>query len=230
MIPLKDEIPTRRFPVVTASFIVINLLVFIYQLGLSQSETQELMLRFAFIPALYTGHAQLPVGLATLPGLSIITSMFMHGGFMHVAGNMLYLWIFGDNIEDYLGRVKFVIFYLVSGLAAVGLFTLTSWGSTVPLIGASGAIAGILGAYLVLYPHARVQTLIFFFFITRIQVPAKILLGFWFIMQLLYGLPELALNGAQGGGVAWFAHVGGFAFGYAYFRFTGKRAHWGYYS
>jgi membrane associated rhomboid family serine protease len=230
MIPLKDEIPTNRFPVITAGFIVINILVFIYQLWLDQRDYHEMLLRFAYIPALYTGNAQLPVGMATIPGISILTSMFMHGGFMHLAGNMLYLWIFGDNIEDFLGRVKYVIFYLVSGLAAVGVFTLTSWGSTVPLVGASGAIAGVLGAYMVLYPRARVHTIIFFGFITHVRIPAKILLGFWFILQLFQGLPDLVADGASSGGVAWFAHVGGFAFGYLYFKLTGKRAQWGYYS
>jgi membrane associated rhomboid family serine protease len=230
MIPIKDEIPTRRFPVLTASFIVVNLLVFLYQLSLSQQGYREMLLNFAYIPALYTGTAELPPGYGTPYGLSIITSMFMHGGFWHLAGNMLYLWIFGDNIEDYLGRIKFVIFYLVSGLAAVALFTVTSWDSTVPLVGASGAIAGILGAYMVLYPRARVHTIFFFFFIQHIRIPAKFLLGFWFIMQLFYGLPELAVGGSQGGGTAWFAHVGGFAFGYLYFRLTGKKPHWGYYA
>jgi len=229
MIPLKDEVPTRRFPYVTASIIIINALVFIYQLGLSPGTYREMMLKFAFIPALYTGSAHLPADLHVIPGVSIFTSMFMHGGFMHIAGNMLYLWIFGDNIEDFLGPVKFIIFYLVSGVIAVGVFTLTSWGSTVPLIGASGAIAGVLGAYLVLYPQARVNTLVFFFFITFIRIPAKILLGFWFILQLFYAIPELALGGSQGSGVAWFAHVGGFAFGYLYFKLTKKKSNWMFY-
>jgi membrane associated rhomboid family serine protease len=229
MIPLRDDIPTRRFPILTALLIAANVVVYIYQLTLDRYAYTATVFKYAYIPVSYTHFAPLYPELAVPYGITVFSSMFMHGGFMHLAGNMLYLWIFGNNVEDYLGRIKFVIFYLVSGIAAVALFTVISPNSEVPLIGASGAIAGVLGAYLVLYPRARIQALIFLgFFIQTIRVPAAILLGFWFLMQLLYGLPDL-MGGSQGGGVAWFAHVGGFAFGYLYFRLTGKRALWGYY-
>jgi membrane associated rhomboid family serine protease len=146
--------------------------------------------------------------------------MFMHGSFMHLAGNMLYLWIFGNNIEDFLGPVKFVIFYLAAGLAADFLFVVFSPSSQIPLVGASGAIAGVLGAYLILYPRARVLTVMFlFYFIRMIYLPAKIILGFWFFYQLLMSL--VATGG--GGGVAWLAHVGGFGFGWIWFRFVSGR-------
>lgn len=223
MIPLRDEIPTKGFPIVTGSLILINLCVYVYQLFLDPQAYNIMVYRYGFIPVEYTSLTPLFPQIALPLGVSAFTSMFLHGGFFHLAGNMLYLWIFGDNIEDHLGPVKFVIFYLISGLAAVLIFTVTSPGSKVPLIGASGAIAGVLGAYMFMYPRARVNTLIFFgFFIQVVRIPAKILLGFWFILQLFYALPGLAVGGG-GSGVAWFAHVGGFAFGYLFFRLSRKR-------
>jgi membrane associated rhomboid family serine protease len=224
MLPYKDEIPTRGFPVVTASIILINGFVYVYQLFLSPQAYELMMYKFGFIPIEYTHFTPLIPQLALPYGLTIVTSMFIHGGFLHIAGNMLYLWIFGDNIEDFLGGPKYLIFYLVSGLIAVAVFTASSPNSKVPLIGASGAIAGVLGAYMYLYPRARVHTLIFLgFWIMPVRISAKILLGFWFVLQLIYALPSLAI-GNGGGGVAWFAHVGGFAFGYLYFRLTKKRS------
>ena len=223
MIPLKDEIPTSRFPIVTVAFIVINVLVYFYQLFLNPQAYLAMVLKYGFIPLEYTHFTEVYPQLALPYGVTIVTSMFLHGGFMHLAGNMLYLWVFGDNIEDFLGRFKFIIFYLVSGFVAVLLFTVTSPASEIPLVGASGAIAGVLGAYMVLYPRARVHTLIFLgFFIQHVRIPAKFLLGFWFILQIF----SAVVSG--GSGVAWFAHVGGFAFGYLYFRLSGKRADWGY--
>ena len=146
--------------------------------------------------------------------------MFLHGGFMHLIGNMLFLWIFGNNIEDVLGPVKFIIFYLVAGLAANFLFVLFSPNSDIPLVGASGAIAGVLGAYLVLYPRARIVTLMWiFYFIRIVKLPAKFMLGFWFFYQLFMSMTDFA----GGGGVAWLAHVGGFAYGYLWFRLKKKR-------
>ncbi len=142
--------------------------------------------------------------------LAIITSMFLHGGLLHIGGNMLFLWVFGNNIEDRLGRWKFLIFYLLAGIIATYAQSLINTGSTVPLIGASGAVAGVLGAYLLLYPHARVTTLVIFFFITAIELPAIVVLGLWFVLQLFQGVGSVT---GQVGGVAYFAHVGGFVAG-----------------
>ncbi len=229
MIPLRDDIPTRGFPVVTASLIAVNVAVYLYQLTLNEYQYGAMIFKWGYMPVEYTHFVQVYPQLAVPYGLTILTSMFVHGGFMHLAGNMLYLWIFGNKVEDFLGKIKFIIFYLVSGMAAVALFTVTSPASEVPLVGASGAIAGVLGAYVALYPRARILALVFLgFFIQTVRVPAAILLGFWFVLQLLYGLPSL-LAGIQGGGVAWFAHVGGFAFGYFYFKLTRKKGEWGTY-
>jgi membrane associated rhomboid family serine protease len=228
VIPLKGDIPTRNFPAVTVGIIAINVAVYLFQLFLEPEAYQVVLYNFAFIPVEYTHFVRAVEPAISRPyGLTIFTSMFMHGGFMHLAGNMLYLWIFGHNIEDYLGKIKYIIFYLVSGVAAVIFFTATAPNADVPLVGASGAIAGILGAYIVLYPHARIQALVFLgFFIQTVRVPAVILLGLWFVMQLFSGV----VAGSGGGGVAFFAHVGGFAFGYLYFKLTKKRPVWGYYS
>ncbi|MEW5923078.1 MAG: rhomboid family intramembrane serine protease [Candidatus Zixiibacteriota bacterium] len=215
--PLKDENPTVNKPYVTVSLIVINTLVYLYTFPMNAKVFQIFMYKFGLIPyelvhlEEITPHFSFPVLLTPF------TSMFVHGGFMHLLGNMLFLWIFGNNVEDYLGPVKFIIFYLVSGLSAVFLFVLFGPNSQVPLVGASGAIAGVLGAYLVLFPHARIVTLIWLFFIQVVRIPAKFLLGFWFFYQLLMSVA------GGGGGVAWLAHVGGFAFGYIWFRFIAAR-------
>lgn len=223
MIPLRDDVPTRTFPIVTVILIAANVAIYLYQLFLSESAYTAMVYRWAYIPFEYTGGGQVVPDLAVPYGVTVITSMFLHGGFMHVAGNMLYLWIFGNNIEDYLGKVKFIIFYVISGFAAVATYTIFDPHSQVPLIGASGAIAGVMGAYMVLYPKARVQTLIFLgFFIQAVRIPAKILLVFWFVLQIISGLPGL-MGPSQGGGVAWFAHVGGFVFGWLYFKLAKKR-------
>ena len=148
--------------------------------------------------------------------LSLFSSMFLHGGFFHLAGNMLYLWIFGDNVEDQLGHVKFFVFYVLCGLAASLLHILSAPNSQVPMVGASGAIAGVLGAYMIRFPKARILTLIFFgFFIRVVRIPALFVLGFWFILQLFYALPSI---GSTSGGVAWFAHIGGFLAGIVLFK------------
>lgn len=231
MIPIRDEIPTRRFPIVTVTLIVVNVLIHFYQVLLSGHAATVFIYKWAYIPVEYTQFVQVYPQLALPFGVTVFSSMFLHGGIMHLAGNMLYLWIFGNNIEDYLGRIKFIIFYLVSGIVAVAVYTVTEPNSEIPLVGASGAIAGILGAYLVLYPRARIHTiLILGFFIQSVRLPAMILLGFWFILQVVSGLPAL-VSGPQGGGVAWFAHIGGFAFGFLYFKLTRKRPRyiWDYY-
>ena len=174
------------------------------------------LVKWGTIPFEITHGQELTPELSFSIPLSLFSSMFLHGGFLHLAGNMLYLWIFGDNVEDQLGHVKFFIFYIMCGLAASLLHIFTSPNSQVPMVGASGAIAGVLGAYMIRFPKARILTLIFFgFFIRVIRVPALFVLGFWFILQLLYALPSI---GSTSGGVAWFAHVGGFLAGIVLFK------------
>jgi membrane associated rhomboid family serine protease len=221
-LPLKDENPTRTKPYVTFILIVINCLVYFYSITKPGQGFQIFIYQFGLIPLELTRASELTPQFSSPIYLSPFTSMFLHGGFMHLAGNMLYLWIFGNNIEEHLGRIKFVIFYLLSGLAASLLFVVFDPSSDIPLVGASGAIAGILGAYLVLYPNARVLTLIFlFYFIRIVKVPAKFVLIFWFFYQLLMSFG--AIGGGSGGGVAWLAHVGGFAFGWVIIRITARR-------
>lgn len=223
MIPIRDEVPTRRTPVVTVAIIIANLLIHLYQTFLSAQAQTAFIYKWAFIPVEYTQFVEVYPQLALPYGLTLISSMFLHGGFFHLIFNMLYLWIFGNNIEDFFGPVKYIGFYLFSGIFATAIYTITDANSQIPLIGASGAIAGLLGAYLVLYPQARVQTLLILgFFIQWVRVPAKILLGFWIAIQIFSGVANL-FAGPAGGGTAWFAHIGGFAFGYFYFKITRKK-------
>jgi len=210
MIPLKDNIPSSRTPVITVGLIVINVLVYLNQLMLPPRAAVRFVYLYGLIPVEITGGELLVQHPVPLYG-TILTSMFVHGGLFHLAGNMLYLWIFGDNVEDRLGRVRFLLFYLLSGLAAAAAQILSDPHSQIPMVGASGAISGVLGAYLLLYPHARVVTLVFFgWFVRVIEIRALIVLGFWIVVQLVSGLLTW---GAQVGGVAWFAHVGGFIAG-----------------
>ena len=209
MIPLKDDNPTQTFPLITIGLVAINILVYIYQLTLSSEGLETFLFRYGAIPGRlihpFEGAQALP---QTIPfGLTIFSSMFLHGGLFHLLGNMLYLWIFGNNVEDYLGHVKYIIFYLISGFFAAFIHTLSDLNSSIPMIGASGAIAGVLGAYLVLFPRANISTLfIFIIFFKIIKVPAVLILGLWFLLQLLNA-------GSGGGSVAWYAHVGGFLTG-----------------
>jgi membrane associated rhomboid family serine protease len=208
MIPLKDDLPTRTFPFVTLVLIAANILIFFYEISLGPRSERFLFtwgaIPFNLVYGIESGKSPIPI-VATL-----FTSMFLHGGFMHVAGNMLYLWIFGNNIEDVMGHVRFIFFYLICGIAAVYSHALLDSTSQVPMIGASGAVSGVLGAYLLLFPHAKVLTLIpIFFFIQIVRVPAVLILGFWFVIQIVNGV----FSPRQGGGVAWFAHVGGFLVG-----------------
>ncbi len=205
MIPFRDDNPSSRFPVVTVTLIGLNVLVFLYQLVLAGSgQLDAFVMQAALIPS-----EVLRNPLGSFP--DFFTSMFMHGGWLHLGGNMLYLWIFGDNIEDTLGHGLFLIFYVACGIAADLAHLVTNLGSPVPTLGASGAIAGVLGAYLVLFPHARVQALIFLFRFVRVTtISALWVLGFWFILQLFEGVLTL---GSAGGGVAYFAHIGGFVAG-----------------
>jgi membrane associated rhomboid family serine protease len=212
MIPIHDNNPTHRTPIVTVSLIVICVLVFFWQVSLGPSAGTAAVYRFGFIPALLFTDASLPPELAAVPaGATLFTSMFLHGGFMHLAGNMLYLWVFGNNIEDVCGHGRFLVFYLLCGVAAAFAQALPNPTSEVPMIGASGAISGVLGAYLLLFPHARVYVLIPFWIVWMHEIPAGWLLGFWIVFQLVSGLAA----GSAEAGVAWWAHIGGFAAGMA---------------
>jgi membrane associated rhomboid family serine protease len=201
MIPLKDVIPTRTRPGVTITLVALNALVFFYQAALSPQEVEDFILVFGLIPADFSV-------------VTMFTSMFVHGGFAHVAGNLLYLWIFGDNVEDRLGHGRFVLFYLAAGAIAALSQAAMDPGSVIPMVGASGAIAGVMGGYFVLYPHSRVLTL-FPFPIMIFEVPAIFFLGLWFLIQFLSGLGSLAAaaGGELPGGVAFWAHVMGFVAG-----------------
>lgn len=216
MFPLKDDISTSRLPIITIALIAVNCLIHFYRMTLPLQEAQMTVFQFGLIPAEIAHLADMTPETGFPVWATPFTSMFLHGDLLHLGGNMLYLWIFGNNVEDYMGPARFLIFYFVSGLAAVALFVSLNPNGTIPMIGASGAIAGILGAYFVLFPRARILTLIWIIFIIRlVWLPAILLLGYWFIIQLVMGVSSLA---SQGGGIAWFAHVGGFAFGWLYFR------------
>lgn len=208
MIPIKDINPTERFPAVTVLFIIINCAVFIYEVLLGP-EGESFIAAFALIPRSLFSHP-LEMQGAIPAGMTLFTSMFLHGGFVHVGGNMLYLWIFGNNVEDSMGRIRFVIFYFLCGVIAAYSHAAANAASIVPMIGASGAVSGVLGAYLLLYPRARVLTLIILgFFIRTIEVPALVVLGSWFLLQFLNAF----ISSGTGQGVAWYAHIGGFAAG-----------------
>lgn len=201
MIPLRDVIPSRTTPVVTVGLIALNVVAFLYQLGLG--DQIELFIRtWGVVPARFSI-------------LTLFTSMFLHGGFLHIAGNMLYLWIFGDNVEDRMGHGRYLAFYLGCGVAAALAQTYADPASTIPMVGASGAIAGVMGAYFVLYPHSRIVTLLpIFIFIQIIEVPAIFFLGIWFAMQLLSGVGSIAQTAdATSGGIAFWAHAAGFIAG-----------------
>ena len=210
MIPIRDENPTRTFPALTLAVIAVNVLVFAYQLSLPPRLAQELTLRRGLVPGFITGLPELGPP-ALVPGAaSFLTSMFMHGDAVHLLGNMWFLWIFGNNVEDALGHVRFAFFYVGSGLAAALAQIAATPSSMVPMIGASGAIAGVLGAYLILFPRARILTLVPFIFVYLIRLPAFIVLGIWFLFQVLHSM--MAASTLRGG-VAWFAHIGGFTAG-----------------
>jgi len=205
MIPIRDEIPTRRVPLINYALIAVNILVFIFQSTIT-SGSQEIVYQFALIPAHFTS------GLSLGDFTDIFTSMFMHAGLAHIGGNMLYLWIFGDNVEDRMGRGGYLLFYLIGGIVASLAHIATNPASQTPTVGASGAIAAVLGAYLVLYPQSRVLTLIpLGFFIRLSMLPAAIVLGIWFLLQFFQGV--LTLGGPDVGGVAFWAHIGGFVAG-----------------
>ncbi len=231
MFPLKDNIPTDRFPIVTVVFIVANVFVYFFLqdalLGLPRDGLggNWPTPTYAAIPCEITGDGP----CRTAPGgpptwATLFTAMFMHGSILHLGGNMLFLWIFGNNVEDSMGRVKFVAFYLLGGLAAFLAQTLVGTDSEIPTIGASGAVAGVLGGYLLIFPRARVVTVVFIiFFFTIIELPALLFLVIWFAQQALFGYFDLINPTAEGGGVAYFAHIGGFVFGVLAIRLLANR-------
>jgi len=223
--PLRDNIPTDRAPVVTLALILANVLAyFLWQKGglsIGSPETVasstaltpygENLADYGLFPCNITDQCSIP---QPTEWLTPLTAMFMHGGLLHLGGNMLFLWIFGNNVEDSMGPVRYLLFYLLAGLAAFALQVAIEPGSNVPNIGASGAVAGVLGGYILLYPRARVLTFIFIvFFFTVIELPALVVLGLWFAQQIVFGAQGLTQGGADGGGVAYFAHIGGFVFG-----------------
>jgi len=201
MIPLRDVIPSRTTPGVTVTLITLNILVYVFQLMLTDQGRDAFILGFGLVPAYFSL-------------VSVFTAMFVHGGFMHLAGNMLFLWIFGDNVEDRLGHIRFIVFYFLCGLVAAFSQAVLNPDSLVPMVGASGAIAGVMGAYLVLYPHSRVLML-FPFPLFVFELPAIVFLGFWFFIQFLNGINQLPIfeRNAISGGVAFWAHVAGFVAG-----------------
>ncbi len=212
MFPLKDDIPSRTFPWVNYSIIILNFIVFFYEISLG-SHFQIFLAQYGFVPLRFSVGIERHLPFFTLI-LPVFYSMFLHGGWFHIIGNMWFLYIFGDNVEDRLGHFHYIIFYLVSGCIAVFTQYIINPYTNIPLIGASGAIAGVLGAYMVFYPYARVLTLlIIFIFIDIVYLPAILYLFLWFFIQFLYGTSSALYASATRGGVAWWAHVGGFVFG-----------------
>lgn len=211
MIPIKDDIPSRTYPFVTVALIAVNVAVFMYQLTLGLGGIEQFIYKTAAIPVEITTRYDIgPRAVVPLP-FTLLTAMFVHGGLLHIGGNMLFLWIFGDNVEDRFGHLMFLLFYLAAGVAASMVHIMLEPHSAVPMVGASGAIAGVLGAYFLIFPKAQVNTLVILpLYISMVRLPALIFLGFWFFFQVLN-------TGVQssGGGVAWFAHIGGFVAGVA---------------
>jgi len=206
MIPIRDRLPTRIFPFVNYALIALNIVSFLWELASIEAGYPQFINDWGFVPGRFLGD---PGGEA----ITIFTSMFLHGGWMHIGGNMLFLWIFGDNVEDALGHFRYVLFYLASGLVAAGAQMFVSPDSAIPMVGASGAIAGVLAAYVTLYPRSRVLVLLpIFIFVSFFEFPAWLVILEWFALQLLSGLGALAVPSA-GGGVAFFAHIGGFVCG-----------------
>jgi membrane associated rhomboid family serine protease len=213
MFPIADDNPRLETPVVTWSIIAVCVLVFFWQLSLGTTGGEIAVYEYGMIPARLFGAAQLQPELVAVPAwATVFTSMFMHGGWLHIGFNMLFLWIFGDNVEDSMGHGRYLAFYLVCGIAAALTQALVNSDSTVPMIGASGAISGVLGAYLLLHPHATVRTIVFLgFFVTMMHLPALVVLGLWFLLQLF----NAALSSSGAPGVAFWAHIGGFVAGMA---------------
>lgn len=201
MIPLRDTQPSFSTPIVTVLIICVNVMVFLFEASLDPWSSNHFIATFGIVPD-------------RLNYESLLTSMFLHGGWLHLIGNMWFLWIYGDNVEDVLGHGKFLIFYLLCGLAAAAVQVMINPYSRVPTIGASGAIAGVMGAYLIKFPHSRIVTLVFIFiFFTTMEIPAAFMLVYWFLIQVFSGVGSVGYSNVSSGGVAWFAHIGGFIAG-----------------
>ena len=208
MIPIYDDNPALGKPLLVISIIIACIIIWFWQSGLGYQDNNTVITNFGLTPAAFLGKMQQPGTFLSI--FTLFTSMFMHGGFMHLAGNMLYLWIFGDNIEGALGHFRFILFYFLCGIAAAFTQILSAPNSTIPMIGASGAVSGVLGAYLIFYPRARIRTFVFLgIFITFLRLPAVLLLGFWILGQVISAI----LSNPGSPGVAWFAHLGGFFVG-----------------
>ena len=212
ILPIKDDNPTRTVPFVTVALVVVNFAIYFYQIFLPEEVVRMIDVTYGVVPAELVRALHQPIGTSYPVLLTLITSQFLHGSIIHVGGNMLYLWIFGNNIEDILGHVRYLFYYLICGIIAGGIFVLSSPNSTIPTIGASGAISGILGAYLIRFPRARVLVVFWLLiFIRLIYIPAYIVLGFWIFLQVVSAM----LSRPGEGGIAWYAHVGGFVAGIA---------------
>ncbi|MBU2636473.1 MAG: rhomboid family intramembrane serine protease [Bacteroidetes bacterium] len=221
MIPLRDTNPHRTTPFINYIIIGGNVIIFLFQFLLSK-HYEQIIYTFGIVPVRLMTDVQ-TFNFDTMTFLPLFTSMFMHGGWLHLIGNMLFLYVFGDNIEDRLGHLRYLLFYLLAGLGAAFTQIFINPVSQIPMVGASGAIAGVLGAYILLFPTARILTLIpIFFFIQLVELPAYLFLGIWFIMQLVSGMLSLGI-GADAGGVAWWAHIGGFATGAVLLVFLKRR-------
>ena len=212
MIPIRDRNPSGTFPYVTIGIIIVNIIIFLYELSLG-SELGRLFMKFGVVPLKVSYYSQASDLTFINTFFPFISSMFLHGGFVHLIGNMWFLWIFGDNIEDKLGHFKFIAFYFLCGIIASSVHVFFNSQSNVPCVGASGAIAGVLGAYMVTFPRARVVTIVpLFVFIQVMELPAIVVLGFWFVIQFFNGAASITAS-TSGAGVAWWAHIGGFAAG-----------------
>ncbi|MFO0795146.1 MAG: rhomboid family intramembrane serine protease [Candidatus Brocadiaceae bacterium] len=211
MIPIRDRNPSGVFPIITVGIIALNVLVFIFELSLGH-RLDDVLFQCGVVPLKIFYSADIPDTTVVNTYFPFLTYMFFHAGFIHLVGNMWYLWIFGDNVEDALGRIKFILFYLICGIGSAAVHVYINKQSEVPCVGASGAIAGVLGAYMVTFPRARVLVIIPLFIIWQmIELPAIVVLGFWFIIQFFVG--TASISSAQSGGVAWWAHIGGFILG-----------------
>jgi membrane associated rhomboid family serine protease len=211
MIPLKDDNPSRRVPIATIILIILNITVFIYQFFYDTRGPAYLVNALGFTPYELLHLTDIGSRNPVPVPVTLLTAMFIHGGFLHIIGNMLFLWVFGDNVEDRLGHMRYLLFYVLCGLTASLIHGVIFSSSRIPTVGASGAIAGVLSAYMILFPRARVTTLVIvFFFIRIVRIPAAVLLFLWFILQIISGMADLSVHT---GGVAWFAHIGGFAAG-----------------
>lgn len=211
MIPLRDTEPSSSKPIVTMAIILVNVVIFLHQLSLDTWHLNYFIERYGVVPDRFQY-------------TDLLTSMFLHGGWLHLIGNMWFLWIFGDNVEDVLGHTKFVVFYLLCGIAAAVVHTAVAPYSRVPTIGASGAIAGVMGAYMMKFPHSKVLTLVpIFIFFTTFEIPAILMLAYWFLIQIFSGIGSVGYSNISRGGVAWFAHVGGFLAGVILVYLLGTR-------